>query len=135
MKKLDRQFVLYAIIGLSGVTLDVILFFVLYNFFHVEKDLATFISISCAITNNFLLNTFFNFKVTDNLLRRYGRFYAVGLTGIAMTDLIFFVCVDHLGINANIVKIASLLPVLLLQYSLNKRWAFKEEAANVEQTI
>ena len=127
MKKPSRHFVLYAAIGASGVALDVVLFMVLFNIFHIEKDLATFLSISVVITNNFLLNAYFNFKVADGLLGRFVRFYLVGLTGILMTDALFFIFVDGLRINANAVKIASLLPVLLLQYSLNKRWSFRKE--------
>lgn len=126
MKKPSRQFVLYAIIGMSGVTLDIVLFMVLFNMFHINEQVATFISISAAITNNFLLNTYLNFKVKDHLLSRYARFYMVGLTGIALTSLLFLIFMNGLGVDANIVKIASLVPVLLLQYSLNKRWSFKE---------
>jgi putative flippase GtrA len=137
MKKLNRNFVLYAIIGLSGVTLDVLLFLVLFNLFHINELLATFISISAAITNNFLLNTRFNFRVRDRLWGRYARFYLVGLSGIVLTDLLFLIFVNGLHINANIIKIGSLLPVLLLQYSLNKRWSFREEtvidATNTEE--
>lgn len=125
--KLNRNFVLYAVIGASGVTLDIVLFMVLFNIFHIHEQLATFISISAAITNNFVLNTHLNFKVKDRLLGRYARFYLVGLTGILLTDVLFWVFVDNLHISPNIVKIASLMPVLLLQYSLNKRWSFKEE--------
>lgn len=134
MKKPSRQFVLYSAIGLSGVTLDVLLFMVLFNLFHLNEELATFISISAAITNNFLLNTHLNFKVKDKLWSRYARFYLVGLTGILLTDLLFFIFVDNLHISANTIKIASLAPVLLLQYSLNKRWSFKKEPTNVAET-
>lgn len=122
------------VIGVSGVTLDLILFMVLYNIFHINEQLATWVSISAAITNNFLLNTFLNFKVKDHLLRRFARFYAVGLCGILLTSLLFLVFVDALDINANIVKIASLVPVLLLQYSLNKRWSFKEDSPHATTT-
>ncbi len=135
MRKLSRNFVLYAIIGLSGVTLDVVIFLVLFNLFQVEKNLATFLSISIAITNNFLLNTYLNFKVKDKLAKRYLRFYLVGLSGILLTDALFFLFVDRLHLNANLIKIGSLLPVLLLQYSLNKRWSFKEEPTNHAATI
>jgi len=130
MKKPSHHFIIYAAIGMSGVTLDVVLFLILFNLFHINEQLATFISISAAITNNFLLNTHLNFKVKDKLWNRFARFYLVGLTGILLTDLLFVIFVDNLHINANYVKIGSLLPVLLLQYSLNKRWSFREETSN-----
>lgn len=130
MKKPDKTFVLYAVIGLSGVLLDTLLFFALYNLGHVDKTLATFISISLAVVNNFLLNVFLNFKVKDRLLQRFGKFYLVGLTGIALTAALFFLFVDIAKFDANIVKLGSLVPVLLLQYSLNKYWSFKTEGAH-----
>lgn len=132
IKKLDREFILYATIGLSGVLLDVLVFFVLFNIVGLDKVLATFISISLAITNNFLLNVFFNFKTKDQLLKRYLRFYLVGLSGIILTALIFFIFVDLVKLGANLVKIGSLLPVLLLQYSLNKHWSFRKGALSDE---
>lgn len=125
--KLSRTFVLYAVIGLTGVTLDVVVFILLNSYFHVDKMVATFISITLAITNNFLLNTYTNFKTKNRLLARYGRFYLVGLSGVVLTDGILYLFVDLLSFNTTLVKIGSLLPVLLLQYSLNKKWAFRQE--------
>jgi len=132
--KLSRNFVLYAVIGLSGVTIDVVVFIILNSFFHVDKMVATFISITLAITNNFLLNTYTNFKTKDRLLGRYARFYLVGLSGVLLTDGILYLFVDVLGFNTTLVKIGSLFPVLLLQYSLNKQWAFKQEVTTNAET-
>ena len=120
-----QVFVRYVVIGLSGVTIDVLLFFLLYNFLDVEKNLATFISLSVAITNNFFWNRSHNFKVRDNVLGRYLKFYAVGFSGFVLTAAIFKIFVDDLGFDTNLVKLGSLVPVLLLQYSLNKYWTFK----------
>lgn len=120
-----QQFLLYAIIGVSGVTLDLVVFFLLFNLAGINENVATVISTSCGIANNFALNTAFNFKVRDNLLRRFVQFYAVGVSGILLTVLLFAVFVSWLGISPNIVKVGSLLPVLVLQYGLNKVWTFK----------
>lgn len=121
-----RQFVLYAMIGVSGVLLDLVVFFVLFNVFDIGENLSTAISTTCGIANNFVLNTIFNFKVRDRLLIRFLRFYAVGLSGIVLTIAMFEVFVGWLDLNANAVKVASLLPVLVLQYGLNKIWTFKQ---------
>ena len=97
----------------------------LFNLAGINENVATVISTSCGIANNFALNTAFNFKVRDNLLRRFVQFYAVGLSGILLTVGLFAVFVTWLGISPNIVKVGSLLPVLVLQYGLNKVWTFK----------
>jgi putative flippase GtrA len=123
--KHHRQFALYTLIGLSGVSIDVAFFFILFNIVNLEKNLATFISLTCAITNNFVWNVVFNFKVRDRLKQRFLRFYLVGLTGFALTALFFLVFTDWIGISANITKLISLLPILLLQYTINKLWSFR----------
>ena len=120
-----RTLILYTVIGASGVLLDLILFLIFYNVLGIDKNVSTFLSISAAITNNFFWNSFANFKTRDRLLQRYGQFYLVGLSGIVLTIIIFKIFVDWVGFDANIIKVGSLLPVLLLQYGLNKNWTFK----------
>ncbi len=55
---------------------------------------------------------------------RFLRFYAVGLTGIALTNLLFLLFTDALGLDANAVKAGSLPLVLALQFALNRKWSF-----------
>ena len=66
-----RQLVAYGLIGLSGATLDFLGYLVLYKYFGVAPPLASFISVTLGITNNFILNSRFNFKVSDNLWARF----------------------------------------------------------------
>ena len=120
-----KQFIFYSIIGVSGVCIDVMLFFILYNFFNFEKNIATFLSLTVAITNNFIWNIKYNFKVDNKIFKRFSKFYIVGLTGFIVTALLFLILTDWLGISANITKLVSLLPILILQYTINKLWSFK----------
>jgi putative flippase GtrA len=121
-----RNFILYVIIGGSGVVIDLVIFSVLYKHGHLDKNLANFISTTAGITNNYFWNTYVNFKVRDHLLQRYLQFYAVGLVGIAVTAVIFYFFVDLAKLDATLVKAGSLLPVLLIQFFLNKYWTFKK---------
>ncbi len=119
-----RSFVLYQLIGVSGVVLDLVLFLVLYNVVGLHEQVATAISTSAGITNNFLLNSFFNFRKRDGMLRRFARFYTVGLLGIGLVAVLLLVFHSWLGIDANVVKIASMPVVAVFQFFLNKRWSF-----------
>ncbi|MGW7254170.1 GtrA family protein [Streptomyces sp. NPDC054834] len=119
-----RQLVRYTLIGGSGVTLDLVVFLLLHNWAGMDEQFANAISTTLAITNNFALNARFTFERRDRLVVRFLRFYAVGLTGIALTDLLFLAFTDGLGINANIVKLGSMPLVLALQFVLNKKWSF-----------
>ena len=119
-----RSFVLYQLIGVSGVVLDLVLFLVLYNVVGLHEQVATAISTSAGITNNFLLNSFFNFRKRDGMLRRFARFYTVGLLGIGLVAVLLLVFHSWLGVDANVVKIASMPVVAVFQFFLNKRWSF-----------
>lgn len=115
----------YAVIGVSGVCLDYLVFLLLFNAFGLHPQIANMISTTVGIINNFGLNALLNFRKRDRIVVRFLRFYAVGLTGIALTVLLLKVFTEVLGIDANIVKGLSLPLVLLLQYSINRRWSFR----------
>lgn len=119
-----RQLVRYTLIGGSGVVLDLVAFLLLHNTAGMDEQLANAISTTVGIANNFVLNARFTFERRDRLLVRFLRFYAVGLTGIVLTNLLFLAFTDGLGIDANVVKAASLPLVLALQFVLNRKWSF-----------
>jgi len=119
-----RHFILYAAIGCSGVLLDLVLFLVLYNVLNVHEQIATAMSTTAGIVNNFLLNSFLNFRKRDGMLRRFLRFYTVGLMGIGLTTALLGVFSTGLGVDPNIVKVLSLPVVVLFQFTFNKRWSF-----------
>lgn len=120
----NRSLVLYAVIGLSGVTLDYLLFLLLFNVVGLHAQLANAVSTTVGIVNNFTLNSLLNFRKRDHLLLRFARFYSVGLAGIALTFVLLQVLSGLAGIDPNIVKAASLPIVLLCQYTLNRKWSF-----------
>jgi len=119
-----RQLVRYTLIGGSGVALDLVVFLLLHNWAGLDEQVANALSTTLAITNNFVLNALFTFERRDRIVVRFLRFYAVGLTGIALTNLLFLAFTDGIGINANLVKAASLPLVLALQFVLNRKWSF-----------
>ncbi|MGW1682065.1 GtrA family protein [Saccharopolyspora sp. NPDC002376] len=120
----SRSLLRYAMIGASGVLLDYLLFLLLYNAFGVHPQVANAISTTAGITNNFVLNALFNFRKRDRILVRFLRFYAVGLAGIGLTFVLLQVFSGWLGIDPNLVKAASLPIVLIVQYTINKKWSF-----------
>ncbi|MGW3014932.1 GtrA family protein [Streptomyces longwoodensis] len=119
-----RQLVTYALVGGSGVLLDLGAFLLLYDVAGWHEQPANVLSTSIGITNNFVLNALFTFRRRDRLLVRYLRFYAVGLTGIALTFVLLAVFSRGLGIDPNLVKAGSLPVVLLFQFALNRKWSF-----------
>lgn len=120
-----RNFVLYAMIGGSGVMLDMVAFFLLFNVAHLDAQVANVISTTSGITNNFVWNALFNFRKRDRLPTRFVRFYLVGISGLLCTAAMLWLFATVIGVDANIVKVASLPVVLVLQFWLNKKWSFR----------
>ncbi|WP_329293408.1 GtrA family protein [Streptomyces pseudovenezuelae] len=123
-RRLSRQLLSYTLIGGSGVALDLVVFLLLHNAAGMNEQIANAISTTLGIANNFVLNARFTFERRDRLVVRFLRFYAVGLTGIALTNLLFLAFTDGLGIDANLIKAGSLPLVLALQFVLNRKWSF-----------
>lgn len=137
-----RSFVLYILIGFTGLTLDLISFIIMVRIFHINEFIANPISMSVGIINNFFINAFFNFKKTDRLIVRFFSFYTVGIVGIIVgnTFLWFFNGVVGEFVSAfltwlspvvaqyqlELVKAVSIVFIAIMQYILNKRFSFKQ---------
>ena len=118
-------FIKYCVIGVSGAVLDFVVFYVLVDFAGINFIIANIISSALGITNNFLLNAHFNFKVKDKLKGRFIKFAIVALVGIAFnTYIVSFLFVD-MKINLMISKIIALFTIAVFQFVLNKKYTFK----------
>lgn len=124
------NFILYSIIGLSGVGIDYLSYAALLHIFDWNYLTANILSTSLGITNNFILNAVLNFKVRDRLLTRFLTFYGVGLLGLAVTMLLMWCQVELAGLPPLLAKLFTIFIVVLLQYNMNKKLSFR--AARVE---
>jgi putative flippase GtrA len=119
------RFVKYSIIGVTGATLDFLLFALFVKVFGVYYLFANVISVTAGITNNFFLNAFFNFRKKDRLLNRFVKFYSVGLFGLLLSSALLYIAVEVLFISEIISKIIIIGVIVIVQYTLNKKFTFK----------
>lgn len=119
-----QQLIRYGIIGATCAGIDFASYSALV-LIGVNMFVANIIGVNIGILLSFYLNRKYNFKVTDDTLRRFFIFYAVGLTGLAASSLILYVSVDLCHLNEFYSKLFSIVIVALLQFSLNKFITFK----------
>jgi len=124
--KKNRNLILYGLIGITGATLDFLLYILLYKVFGVPPFAASFLSVSAGILNNFIWNIRHNFRVTGKMLSRFASFYLTGLAGAVLSSVLIIVMYNGLGINATIAKLITIVPVVLLQFWVNKRISFSD---------
>lgn len=113
----------YAVIGLSGVTLDTLLFAALTSG-GVDPILATVVSTLAGIANNYMLNARFNFRTRFNVVH-LRRFTTVGLVGLVVAAGSLQLLIDA-GMAPLPAKLVSLPCVLVSQFLANKHWAFRD---------
>lgn len=120
-----RQFLLYCVIGVIGVSLDYASYALMIRYLHFGYLLANCISVSLGISNNFLMNAFFNFRIKSHFFLRYFSFFAVGLTGLLISSVLLFIFVKLLGLNEYISKAITIPVVTVFQYALNRNVTFR----------
>ena len=117
------HFFSYAVIGVSGVTIDYALYALLCH--PIGYQPANAISITCGLTNNFFWNSRYNFRVNDRLFLRFLSFYGVGLLGWLISAGLLYIFIDQWHYTRMAGKAFTLLIVPPLQYSLNKVISFR----------
>jgi len=113
----------YAVIGVSGVLLDTLLF-VLLTGVGVVPVAATAMSTSAGIVNNYILNARYNFRTSLNLVH-LRRFLTVGLLGLAVAAGSLQLLISA-GMSSLPAKLVSLPCVLVSQFLANKYWTFRD---------
>lgn len=120
-----RNLMLYGIIGSFTSFLDFCVFTLLSKYFDVNYLIANCISVLVGITTSFTLNRAYNFKVKDHYKRRFVMFLSVGLCGLLLSNCIMYFGIDLMHYNELIVKFASIIFVVGIQFLLNKFITFK----------
>ncbi len=114
----------YAVIGISGVTLDLVVFAVLTRG-GLPPVPATVLSTLAGIGNNYVLNARFNFRTGVDLVSGR-RFLLVGLLGLAVAALSLQALIAF-GLDPLVAKLVSLPVVLAAQFLANKHWTFRPQ--------
>jgi putative flippase GtrA len=85
---------------------------------------ANIISVTCGITNNYILNARFNFKTGSLRLKQYLKFYGVGVLGLGLSTGMIWVLTSVLGYDPIVSKLITVVFVTITQYVLNRSFTF-----------
>lgn len=121
-----RQLVLYCIIGTISASFDFLIFSSLIHFTSTNYLYANIVGVLVGITNSFIMNVIFNFKVRDKLIQRFIYFYSVGILGLLLSSILLYMLVAQLNMNTFISKILTIFVAFVIQYNLNKYISFKD---------
>lgn len=125
-KLLKSRFLKYGIVGALGLIVDMGIFYLLHKMLGTNYIVANIMSSSLAVVHNFILNSYFTFKVRDKLLKRFLSFYLIALAGMALSSGLLALMIDGFRMDSMIAKMISVLIVAMIQYFLNKKLTFGE---------
>jgi putative flippase GtrA len=121
-----KQFLLYCVIGFSGVGLDTGVYSLLLKTGLLNVQAANVVGYSCGTLLSFVLNARYNFRVTDKIARRMATFFGVAFLGWMASAGVLYLLVDVYHFDKYVSKIATLPVVVLLQYNLNRLISFRK---------
>jgi putative flippase GtrA len=94
----------------------------------LDIDTSHIIGSALAIINNFILNSYFTFKVTDKKLKRFASFAGIASIGLVVSTLLITLFIGVLGLDEMLAKVIATLIVAFLQFIVNKLFTFKQKA-------
>jgi putative flippase GtrA len=122
----NKQFLLYCVIGLGGTLLDLAVFTGLRQANVFKYEVANAISYASGTMLSFVLNVWFNFRVTDRIAQRLVCFFGVALLGWSVSAGLLYVLVARFNCNEYIAKMITLVVIVALQYNLNRWISFRK---------
>lgn len=124
----SRVFIKFAIVGLSGVVVNLGVFAMLLSL-GVSKYIASPFAIEASIVSNFLLNNYWTFKwrKTKDRVRVKGlKFNVVSIVALGISYSTFLLMsAAYPELPPFIPQLSGVLPAMFVNYFLNSYWTFK----------
>ncbi|CAB3392580.1 MULTISPECIES: glycosyltransferase family 2 protein [Kyrpidia] len=123
----DRRFWLFALVGISGVAVNTLLFALLTRW-RIFPETAAFVSGSLAMIWNFAWNcglTWRDAPQSDPLAVTFAKYAAVALIGIAVNLVVLSVLFRLLDVPKEWANLTGIIGGALVNYRLNDRWTWR----------
>ena len=129
-----KRFMKFASVGTLGAVVDFSVLNLLVLGFNVPKEYANVVSVTCAISSNFIWNRLWTFPESRErpLRTQFGKFALVNLFGLAINQFVFIVTdelffarfLDHPW-DYNAAKAMAIIVVLFWNFFVNRRWTYR----------
>lgn len=126
----SKTFLKFAIVGASGVAVNLGLFTLFYNFLGMNKFLASPIAIEGSIISNFLFNNFWTFRSRtneDKLHVKGLKFNLVSFLSLGISYGTFgLLQLSVPGMMPQLAQAIGIVPATIVNYLMNTYWTFKD---------
>jgi putative flippase GtrA len=123
------QFLLYCLCGGLGVATDYAVYWLALGA-GAWYQAANVLGYLAGTLMSFTLNRAITFRMHDRVLQRLSLFLGVAAVGFACSAVLLWVLVEALQVDARMAKLLTLPVVVVLQFSLNRRYSFRARPAS-----
>ena len=121
-EKLLLQIFKFVIVGGTATILDWIIYYICYNFFHIEPLIANIISFTISVIYNYIASVTWVFDVNKekSKVRIFIEFIVFSILGFLLSEFLLWLGIHKLGLNAMLVKILSTIIVMVFNFVTRK---------------
>lgn len=121
-KSLYIQIFKFVVVGGIATLIDWVIYFVLFNYFHIFPLISNVISYSISVIYNFIMSVKWVFDTKDKSMKRLlFEFIILSLIGLIISEFIIWFFLEILSFNSIIAKILSTLIVMIINFILRKK--------------
>jgi len=125
-KKSLRLFIGFGIIGAIAAVIDLTILYVLTEYVGVWYFYSAIVSFSIAITINYCLNKFFNFKDENKrIFSQFRIFFIITLIGLLLNQSILYLFVTYLRVGYLYAKAVAIFLVMFFNFAMHKKITFR----------
>ena len=112
----------FVIVGGIATIIDWIVYYILYNYAHLDPLVANILSFSVSVIYNYIASVkwVFDVKKDKNKIRMLVEFLIFSVIGLILSELLLWLGINKLGMNAMIVKIIATAIVMVFNFITRK---------------
>jgi putative flippase GtrA len=118
------QFLKFSLVGASNTLISFVLYYILIKL-GLHYIISNVLAYSAGVVNSYILNSTWVFRDNSQPGSKLFKFITVNLGALLLSSSLLYLCVDTLGINKIISQVIVTALVLLVNYTGNKLWTFK----------
>ena len=126
---LSTRFLKFAIVGVSGIGVNMAILYLLTEFAHVPYYLSSLVAIECSILSNFTLNDLWTWRGPGKKIyaRRFVQYHlSVGIVAIVCNWLLLVFLTSAVGLNYMVSNLLGIAAGFLFNFVLNDIWTFRD---------
>ena len=126
-RRMYKQFFKFVIVGIINTLINLLILYILTEFFGVYYMLSAVIAFLFAVTNSFLLNKTWTFEeyIKYKIKYKYIQFIIISIIALVINLILLYILVEYFDIWYMAAQIVGVLSNLLVNFFGNKLWTFK----------